>query len=233
MSSEVESVFPLHAGYQPINPRYPGLSIANSSPSIFVVDNFLSPEKCDLLIQSATPFMIPAPVVGAGNGEVSASRTSTTCFIAREDVPSVVNGVSELLMGKPVEHIELPQVGRYQAGEEYRAHYDSFDMETADGRRFASNGGQRVCTVLIYLNDVPTGGQTAFPLLRQAFQPKQGRALVFFPSKLNGEVDSQTLHGECFDMLALLINYFRYQFSRHACCGHQVCLPGKICVFFF
>ena len=30
------------------------------------------------------------------------------------------------------------------------------------GRAFCANGGQRVATVLCYLNDVPEGGSTAF-----------------------------------------------------------------------
>jgi len=43
--------------------------------------------------------------------------------------------------------------------------------------RFSSNGGQRIVTVLIYLNDVVQGGQTSFPQLGLNMQPKQGRPL--------------------------------------------------------
>jgi len=187
-------VFEPAQNFIPIDLSFPGLSKASTSPPVYVVDNFLTPEQCNDLISQSLGAFVPAPVVGVGAGEISTSRTSTTCYLERSDLPTVVGKVSRLLLGKPIEHIELPQCGRYMQGEEYKAHFDAFDLASADGRRFAENGGQRVCTVLIYLNDVPSGGQTAFPILKLAFQPKQGRALVFFPATLDGVLDSKALH---------------------------------------
>lgn len=66
------------------------------------------------------------------------------------------------------------QVGRYYTTQKYANHWDAFDLATEDGRRFAQNGGQRVCTVLVYLNDVPAGGCTSFPRLGVRVQPKKG-----------------------------------------------------------
>jgi prolyl 4-hydroxylase len=63
---------------------------------------------------------------------------------------------------------------RYLAAQEYKPHYDAFDLSTEDGRRFAQNGGQRVATVLIYLNDVPNGGKTAFQKLGLSVTPRWG-----------------------------------------------------------
>ncbi|CAM9687305.1 unnamed protein product [Ectocarpus fasciculatus] len=137
--------------------------------------------------------MIVSPVVGAGAGEVSESRTSSSCFLAREDLPTVCHKVMTLT-GKPIEHLELPQVGRYYTSQKYANHWDAFDLNTEDGRRFAQNGGQRVCTVLVYLNDVPSGGCTAFPQLGMKVQPKKGMAVVFFPATLDGALDSRLLH---------------------------------------
>jgi len=67
---------------------------------------------------------------------------------------------------------------RYLTSQEYKAHYDAFDLTSEDGRRFARNGGQRVCTVLVYLNDVAVGGKTTFPRLSLSFTPRRGAALV-------------------------------------------------------
>lgn len=66
------------------------------------------------------------------------------------------------------------KVGRYYTSQKYANHWDAFDLNTEDGRRFAQNGGQRVCTVLVYLNDVASGGCTAFPQLGMKVQPKKG-----------------------------------------------------------
>ena len=179
--------------YNGVNPNYPGLRVVNSAPPVFAVDNFLAPHECDFLIHSSQDCFGPAPVVGAGAGEVSPSRTSSTCYLAREDVPDMMRKVS-VLTGKPVEHCELPQVGRYFPSQQYLQHYDAFDLSTEDGCRFAANGGQRSITVLIYLNDVPNGGATRFPALNLDVRPKRGMALVFFPATIDGMLDKMALH---------------------------------------
>ena len=66
------------------------------------------------------------------------------------------------------------KVGRYYTSQKYANHWDAFDLDTEDGRRFAQNGGQRVCTVLVYLNDVASGGCTGFPRLGMRVQPRKG-----------------------------------------------------------
>ena len=78
-------------------------------------------------------------------------------------------------------------MGRYRNDEFYKPHYDAFDTASQDGRRFAQNGGQRVCTVLVYLNDVPNGGETSFAKLGLRVRPRRGVALVFFPASLAGK----------------------------------------------
>ena len=179
--------------YNGVNPNYPGLRMLHSNPPIFVVDNFLTDYECDFLIHHSADSMAPAPVVGKGAGEISPSRTSSTCYLAREDLPDYLRKVSALT-GKPIEHCELPQVGRYFPSQQYLQHFDAFDLSNEDGRRFASNGGQRVVTVLVYLNDVAQGGATSFPALGLNVQPRKGMALVFFPATVDGQLDKMVLH---------------------------------------
>jgi len=179
--------------YNGVNPSYPGLRVLNTSPPMFCVDNFLTPFECDFLVQVAQDSFGPAPVVGKGVGEISPSRTSSTCYLAREDLPDLLRKVS-LLTGKPMDHCELPQVGRYFASQQYLQHFDAFDLGTQDGLRFAANGGQRTVTVLIYLNDCERGGGTRFPALNLEVQPRRGMALVFFPATVDGMLDKMALH---------------------------------------
>ena len=64
------------------------------------------------------------------------------------------------------------------------------------------NGGQRLATLLVYLNTVTThgGGGTIFRDLFNAkgnpltVKPIQGSALLFFPAFGNGRPDDRTLH---------------------------------------
>lgn len=179
--------------YNGVHPHYPGLQMLHANPPVFCVDNFLTAQECDFLISAAQDSFTPAPVVGKGAGEVSASRTSSTCYLAREDLPDYLRKVS-LLTGKPVEHCELPQVGRYEPTQQYLQHFDAFDLSNEDGIRFAANGGQRTVTVLVYLNDVSEGGHTAFPALNLEIKPKRGMALVFFPATVDGLLDKLALH---------------------------------------
>jgi prolyl 4-hydroxylase len=179
--------------YNGVNPNYPGLKVLHNSPPVFCVENFLNPAECDFLVGAAHDAFGPAPVVGKGTGEISPSRTSSTCYLAREDLPDLLRKIT-LLTGKPVDHCELPQVGRYLPSQQYLQHYDAFDLTTEDGRRFASNGGQRTITVLIYLNDVHRGGATRFPAIDLDVQPVRGMALVFFPATIDGMLDQMALH---------------------------------------
>eukprot|EP00980_Cylindrotheca_fusiformis_P011752 scaffold2794_cov100-Cylindrotheca_fusiformis.AAC.10 len=179
--------------YNGVNVQYPGLRLLHSLPPVYAVDNFLTPQECEFLISVASDSFQPAPVVGKGAGEISTSRTSSTCYLAREDVPQYMRKV-QLLTGKPIDHCELPQVGRYLPTQKYLQHYDAFDLADEDGRRFASNGGQRIITVLVYLNSPQQGGATHFPNLNLSVQPKQGTALVFFPATVDGLLDKAVLH---------------------------------------
>ena len=165
-------------------------------PPVYAVDNFLTPDECDFLIAAAGNSFTPAPVVGSGAGEVSASRTSSTVYLAREDLPLYLEKVCRLV-GRPRDHCELPQVGRYFPSQQYLQHFDAFDLGNEDGQRFASNGGQRVVTVLVYLNDVEKGGSTSFPALGLDVRPRKGMAVVFFPATVDGLLDKNALHAAC------------------------------------
>jgi len=66
---------------------------------------------------------------------------------------------------------------------------DAFPLPLA-----SSNGFNRHATLLLYLNNVPSGGVTRFDHLDLSVQPRRGRALIFFPSFADGTPDARTLH---------------------------------------
>jgi len=65
----------------------------------------------------------------------------------------------------PTSHFEDLQVQHYSppaaGGGHYLAHYDS--MGEREGS--AKGAGQRIATVIYYLQDVPDGGHTIFPMV--------------------------------------------------------------------
>jgi prolyl 4-hydroxylase len=57
-----------------------------------------------------------------------------------------------------------------------------------------NKGGQRVGTFLIYLNDVPLGGETVFHKVGLSIVPKKGTAIYFHYANSRGQVDRLSVH---------------------------------------
>jgi len=90
---------------------------------------------------------------------------------------------------------------RYKPGAEYKPHYDYFIPDAPGTSRIIANGGQRVATVVIYLNDVERGGGTTFPDVGLEVMPKRGHAVFFAydqpdPSTLTLHAGAPVIEGE-------------------------------------
>ena len=134
-------------------------------------------------------------VRASAGSEATKGRTSLTCHLAKKAHPSpILLQKIQDLTNKPFGHMELPQVARYTDSQRYVEHYDGVDPHTDAGRAFCANGGQRIATVLCYLNDVSSGGCTAFRRVNFEVKPQKGQALIFFPGFMNGELDTDALH---------------------------------------
>jgi prolyl 4-hydroxylase len=55
-------------------------------------------------------------------------------------------------------------------------------------------GGQRVATLVIYLNEVAGGGDTVFPRIGLAIKPRSGCGVYFEYCNAAGELDERCLH---------------------------------------
>jgi prolyl 4-hydroxylase len=178
--------------YHSLNLEYPGIErIHDGPPAIYLVHDFLSDHEADFLINVAES-CLSRSLVG-GNVE-TAGRTSDSCYFEQYHLPGLMEKVTSLT-GKPLAHCEYPQVAKYQAGQQYRQHYDGFSNRGGPtARKELTYGGNRIATVLIYLNNVAWGGETHFLWTDLKIRPTKGAALVFFPSAANGEFDVQTMH---------------------------------------
>ena len=179
--------------YLGIREGYPKAALVHSDPPIFQIENFLSDEECDALMATGLKNLKPSVVVDKSGKISMQSRTSSSCYLSKVDMKWLHERVLSLT-GCPVGNQEAVQVAKYEEGQLYMAHYDAFDTTTETGRECMKTGGQRIGTVLIYLNDVKEGGATYFPKLDKRFHPKRGRAVVFFPCGLDGVLDPQALH---------------------------------------
>ena len=172
-----------------------GLKCISEQPPIFTVEDFLTEQECAALIQTAGPLLQRSKTHASAGSEATKGRTSLTCHLAKKIYPCpIMLQKIQGLTNKPYGHMELPQVARYASSQRYVEHYDGVDPHTEAGRVFCASGGQRVATVLMYLNDVADGGATRFKRLEIEVKPKKGMALIFFPGFMNGELDTDALH---------------------------------------
>lgn len=167
-------------------------------PFVAVIDNFLSPEECQALINEADAKLKDSRVVNPDDGTfvIHPARTSRSTGFQRGEaniIKTIESRIAELLHW-PVDHGEGLQVLRYEDGGEYRPHYDYFDPAKKSSSVVMAKGGQRVGTFLMYLSDVDAGGATRFPNMNFEVRPKMGSALYFANTDLSGEIDGQTLH---------------------------------------
>lgn len=168
-----------------------------AEPRIVLFGNLLSPEECEALIAAAEPRMARSLTVATRTGgeEVNDDRTSDGMFFQRGENEVVTRLEARIarLLNWPVENGEGLQVLHYRPGAEYKPHYDYFDPAEPGTPTILRRGGQRLATLVIYLNDPERGGGTTFPDVHLEVAPRRGNAVFF--SYARPQPDTRTLHG--------------------------------------
>ncbi|MCM3562433.1 2OG-Fe(II) oxygenase [Hydrogenophaga intermedia] len=166
-------------------------------PRVVVLGNLLSAEECDAIIESAKPRLARSLTVQTSTGgeELNPDRTSNGMFFNRGQTPEVTAVEERIarLVGWPVENGEGLQVLHYRPGAEYKPHYDYFDPDEPGTPTILKRGGQRVATLVMYLNEPTRGGGTTFPDVGLEVAPVRGHAVFF--SYDRPHPSTRTLHG--------------------------------------
>ncbi|MBU6247597.1 MAG: 2OG-Fe(II) oxygenase [Xanthomonadaceae bacterium] len=162
-------------------------------PVVRVLDRLLDPEECDELIALAQPRLDRARTVDPeGRQQVDRRRTSEGMFFRIGETPLIQRIETRLagLLDIPVSHGEGLQVLHYRPGQEYEPHYDWFDPTQPGFEAVTAHGGQRVASVVMYLNTPEAGGGTGFPHAGLTVSAIKGGA-VYFAYDTN---DTASLH---------------------------------------
>ena len=151
-------------------------------PALRVLENILSGQECDELIELARPRLQRALTVDSeGRHQVDQRRTSEGMFFTLNEVPLVGRIEQRLatLLGVPASHGEGLQILHYLPGQEYEPHFDWFDPEQPGYGAITAVGGQRIASVVMYLNTPARGGGTAFPEIGLTVTARRGAAVYF------------------------------------------------------
>lgn len=155
-----------------------------------VIENFCSAEEARLLIESARGKLRDSRITINHRQVKDDYRTSRTAIVydSFNKNSSVVPLLyrAGMLLGLPAQNVETVFVSHYGEGEYYKAHedfYEGFD-------------GDRLYTVLIYLNDLEEsqGGGTVFEKLNIGVRPKLGRAVIWTNTNPDGSNHAETRH---------------------------------------
>ncbi|MGJ7484923.1 2OG-Fe(II) oxygenase [Variovorax sp. LT2P21] len=166
-------------------------------PRVVVFGDLLADDECEALVAAAAQRLARSLTVETQTGgeTLNVDRTSDGMFFERgenEIVARIEQRIAHLLRW-PLAFGEGLQVLRYAPGAEYRPHYDYFDPAEPGTPTILRRGGQRVGTLVMYLQEPERGGATVFPDIGLEVAPKRGTAVFF--SYERPDPGTRTLHG--------------------------------------
>lgn len=166
-------------------------------PRVVLFADLLDEQECEALIAQAQPRLARSQTVdtATGGSEVNTARTSDGMFFERGE-SALIQRIEQriaALVNWPVDHGEGLQVLRYRPGAQYEPHHDYFDPARPGTPRILERGGQRVGTLVMYLNTPARGGATVFPDVGLDVAPVRGSAVFF--SYDRPDPATRTLHG--------------------------------------
>lgn len=166
-------------------------------PPVWLLEDLLAPWLCDYVIAMSAPTLTRGKVLDETGGESVRSERSNTVMsfgLADSDVIlELINMRLSVAAGMPPENAEGLGVLHYAVGERYAPHVD-YIPETVQNAEQLRTRGQRVRTLLVYLNEGFEGGATEFPHLGIGYKPPRGSGFFFDSVKADGSVDPMTLH---------------------------------------
>lgn len=181
------------------------MDVIHHDPKIYTIKGVITPRECAHFIEISSEFMKRSLVASLDEskdkkGELDQRRTSSNCWVKHnhsEMTLGVAKRISELVQ-MPLENAESFQVLHYASSQEYQPHMDTFDPDTPLGKSYLGKSGQRLITVLCYLNDVEEGGETIFPNVDKIVYPELGKIAAFHDCYPGTETPHPgSLHGAC------------------------------------
>ena len=182
------------------------VEIAWPSPRITIFHDLISDEEADVLKSLAQPRLKRATVHNKSTGKLENApyRVSKTAWL-ENDLPEDKNGVVRRVNRRMEDatelshdYAELQQVNNYGIGGQYEPHYDmatKHDFKVQ--KRSAGVTGNRIATMLVYIDEPVAGGATIFTDSGVRLLSKKNAAAFWYNLLPNGDPDLLTRHAGC------------------------------------
>lgn len=179
------SILPVQSKYE-LDEKSIQATILHELPLIVGFEKLLDDDECEGLIALSAGQMERSKLASK---QISDYRTSSGTFL--EDLHPLVRKIEQRiskLLNISIPFFEGLQILHYKPGQKFSDHYDYF------GPTHPSSDNNRICTLIMYLNDVGEGGETSFPRLNLSISPKKGNAVYFEYFYQNEKYNELTLH---------------------------------------
>ncbi len=152
---------------------------------VFTIEHALPAHLCDAIVAYTAENLQRSKILNGQRQVVeSAKRTSFDAYIEESQLAAEVHQAALRLLGQSHDYqLEKPLVISYEAGQQFNPHFDTTDDDYVRRRR----------TVIFYLNDEFTGGETDFIVLGKRVTPQKGMALIF-DNIVAGQTALQSMH---------------------------------------
>jgi prolyl 4-hydroxylase len=152
-------------------------------PRVILFGGLLSNAECDELVTLSRARMTASQVVDSDTGgEVAHEGRTSSGFGFQRGATPLIDRIERriaTLLKWPLEQGEGLQILRYRVGQEYRPHHDYMDPALPGAPAFLARGGQRVASLVMYLNTPTGGGATNFPEIGLEVAAVKGNAVFF------------------------------------------------------
>ena len=167
-------------------------------PIAAIFGSVLSDAECEQVIALARPRLTPSTIVDPATGQdiATPNRDSEGMFFRLNESPLIATLDRRLseLMNAPIENGEGMQVLRYGPGAKNTPHYDALVPTSPASMESIARSGNRISTLLVYLNNVPQGGETAFPEAGLVVAAQRGNAVYFESTNSLRQIDPLSVH---------------------------------------
>lgn len=159
-----------------------GLSL---DPDIFYIDNFITYEEAQTLMDIAEPHLVRSNVVYNGVGNtLHPGRTSMQMLlqIGQHELVDRIRDRIHVILGVPLEAQldENMQIVRYEQGQNFHCHHDPYPQLVNRTHVFDGSVYNRLVSFMIILQAPLEGGATRFCRYNLDYDPYEFSALFFY-----------------------------------------------------